>query len=276
MQALRDVPKRHERVQAAWARLLPRHRLPVIVKTPMLILVGVYASGGRFASWPVLLTIVLASLLWTLLYAVNESSDLECESGCGPDAGRRLLLCMLCAGVCSTSAWLSPRLALLLALMALGQAAYCLPPLRLKRHWGAVLALSGLLNPILRLECGAVWGHHAIPPGAYVVFAALHLGASICSRCLLRDRDRRLGYCVTPYGTEWMGMVSTGVGLVGALLLSAEGVLPYGFAMFTLVGALFAVYAWSGRVTSIARLRKGWVWFALLSLAALAVLLEQK
>lgn len=242
----------------------------------MLILVGVYASGGRFLSRSVLLTLLLASCLWTVLYALNESADLECEQGYANDAPRRTLFCGLCLGICIAAAWLSPRLTLLLALMALGQAAYCLPQLRLKRRWWAVLVLSGLLNPILRLECGALWGGHAIPMDAYLVFASLHLGASIRSRCLLRDRDRKLGYRVAPPGTEWFGIACTFLGLIGAYYLSAEGVLPRVFALFTTAAACFALYAWSGRVSGIARLRQGWVWFALLSLAALAVLLLEQ
>jgi hypothetical protein len=261
--------------RAAWMQLLPPHRLTVIAKTPMLVAVGVYASGGPFRTMPVALTLLVTSGLWAVLYAVNEATDLEGENHLAVDIGIRRLLAALCVGVILAGAAVTPRLALLLTLMVAGQLIYCLPPIRLKRRWWAVLLLSGVLNPILRLECGALWGPHAIPPLAYAVFVSLHLGASIRSRCLLRDRDRKLGYRVAPERTEWVGMTCTAVGLCGGYVLSAQGVLPPIFVLFTTIAALFSFYAWSGRVTSVARLRQGWLWFSLLSLLALAVLLSQ-
>jgi hypothetical protein len=261
---------------ASLRQLLPSHRLPVIAKTPILILVGVYIADGEITSRQVLLTMLLAACLWTVLYAVNEATDLVAEHGYRVEPQTRVGLIASAAGICLIGAAVSPNLGLLLTLMALGQIAYSVPPLRVKRTWWAVLLLSGVLNPILRLECGVIWGTHAIPVPAYAVFISLHLGAAILSRCLLRRRDARLGYHTAPPRTEWAGMACTGFGLLGAYALSWAGILPRFCMVFTTVAVVFSVYAWSGRATSLSRLRRGWLLFALLALLALAMLLIQR
>jgi hypothetical protein len=261
---------------ASWRQLLPSHRLPVIAKTPILILVGVYIADGDFTSRQVLLTMLLAACLWTVLYAVNEATDLIAEQGYRVEPGTRAIFVVTGIGICLLGTAVVPRLGLLLTLMALGQITYSVPPLRVKRHWWAVLLLSGILNPVLRLECGVIWGTRPIPVGAYAVFVSLHLGAAILSRCLLRRRDTRLGYHTAPQHFERVGMVCTGLGLLGAYALSWSGILP-GFCMlFTTIAVVFAVYAWSGRATSLSRLRRGWSLFALLALSALATLMIQR
>jgi hypothetical protein len=258
--------------EATWRQLLPVHRLAVIAKTPITVAMGVYMSGGRFATPAVILTMLATGALWAVLYAINEATDLRLEHHVPVPRAMRLLLSALCIGVCVVAALVSPALGGLCTAMALGQMAYCVPPVRLKRHWWAVLLLSGMLNPVLRLECGALWGVHAIPPLAYFAFVTLHLGAAIRSRVLLRERDRKLAYRVAPPRMEWVGMACTGVGMLGTYGLCWQGVLPRVFLGFTTVAALFSLYAWSGRVSSVSRLRQGWLGFAILALLAYAIL----
>ena len=231
-----------------------------------------YMSGGRFDSVPVVLTMLIGSMLWAVLYSINEATDLRLEHHVSVPPAMRLWLSALCCAVCVAAALVSPVLGGLCVTMALGQMAYCVPPVRLKRHWWAVLLLSGMLNPVLRLECGALWGVHSVPTLTYFAFVTLHLGASIRSRVLLRERDRKLAYRVAPPYTEWAGMACTGVGMLATYGLCWQGVLPRVFLGFTTVAALFSLYAWSGRVSSVSRLRQGWLGFALLALIAFAIL----
>ena len=257
---------------AEWRRLLPAHRLPVIAKTPFMIALGVYISGGRFDNPTVGKTMLLGGALWAVLYALNEATDLTLEQHLHVPLLARQTLYALCAALCLCAAWLSPTLGLLFGMMAVGQLAYCVPPLRLKRHWWAVLLLSGMANPVLRLECGALWGTHAVPLLAYIAFVSLHVGASIRSRVLLRDRDRNFGYRIAPPRMEWAGMACTSVGIIAAYGVCWQGIVPPVFAVFTTAAAAFALYAWSGRAASVAQLRQGWLWFALLALIACIVL----
>ena len=255
--------------QAEWQQILPGHRLPVIVKSLLIVALGVYLSGGPLETQAVETTMALTAVLWAVLYALNESTDLIFE--------HRLLvpkylpagLLALAILLCLSAAFLSPALSLLLGLMIAGQVAYCLPPMRLKRHWWAVFVLSGTLNPILRLECGAVWGKHPIPFLAYLVFISLHLGASSRTRVLLRERDQKLGYQIAPAWLEGVGKLCTGLGLTGGVLLCMQEVLPR-FLLFSFpLVAAFVLYAWSERAVSVARLRIGWIWFAILALLIL-------
>ncbi|HLV79757.1 MAG TPA: hypothetical protein VKT32_05720, partial [Chthonomonadaceae bacterium] len=170
---------------------------------------------------------------------------------------------------------LSPHLGLLFALMTAGQIAYSAPPWRVKRWWWAVLLLSGVLNPLLRMECGALWGPRPVPFLAYAVLVSLHLGSAIRARTLLKDRDRRLAYVAAPNGIEWAGIACTVGGLLGGSLLCLQGFLPRVFLVFLAAAALFSLYAWFGRIRSMAQLRQGWLGFAILSLLALAVLLSR-
>ncbi len=258
--------------EASWRQLLPSHRLPVIAKTPILVAVGVYMAGGQFNQLRVALTMIVTAALWTVLYAINESTDLAREHQVRVAGKKRLLLFGACTLVCAGAFWLSPLAGGVCLLMAGGQLAYCEPPVRLKRFWWAVLLLSGMLNPFLRLQCGALLGNHAISTLTYLVFVSLHLGASIRSRVLQRQRDRKLGYQVAPPRIEWAGMACTGVGLAGAYALCWQGVLPHIFVLFVTIATVFSVYAWSNHVTSVSRLRQGWLWFAILALVAFALL----
>ncbi len=256
--------------RATWAQLLPAHRLPVIAKTPIMVALGVYMAGGQFNQPGVGLTMIVTAALWTILYAINEATDLMHEHQMLVARKMRLLLLTSCGVVCASAGCLSLKLGGLCLLMALGQLAYCMPPIRGKRYWWAVLLLSGMLNPILRLECGALWGTHSVTALGYLVFVSLHLGASTRSRVLLRERDRKLGYRIAPPRAEWAGMACTGTGLLGAYGLCWQGVLPREFLLLVTVATLFSIFAWSNKVTNVSRLRQGWLWFAILALVAFA------
>lgn len=258
---------------AAWLCLIPAHRRPVIAKTPLLVVVGAYVADARLTSAPVVAAVVLAALLWASLYALNEATDLQSEQGV--ELAPKLLWTAYIApvAVCLAAAALSPRLGALFVLMALGQALYCAPQVRLKRWWWAILLFSGIVNPVLRLECGAIWGARAMPYLAVTTCVLLHLGASLRARALLRGRDRALGYIAAPPLCGLAGGICTAAGLVSGCVLCFTGVLPHEFVWFFALAGAFAIYAWSGRETSVDRLRQGWLLFALLSLLALMGLL---
>lgn len=183
-----------------------------------------------------------------------------------------MTLLALGTAVCIIAAVISPMLGALCMAMAVGQLAYCAPPVRLKRYWWAILLLSGMLNPVLRLECGALWGTHTIPPLVYAAFMSLHVGASIRSRILQRERDRQLSYRTAPLGMKWAGIACTILGLFGCYGLCVQGVLPRVFVWFTTVALPFSLYAWSPRVSNVSHLRRGWIWFAILAPIAGAIL----
>ena len=261
------------RRSAAWGQFFPAHRLPVLAKTPLLVVLGLYLTGGRFAYATVGATMVLATLLWFFLYALNESTDLALEEGYYVRRRFRILLMGLPILIGVLAACLSLRLVLPFVFTTLGQFLYCVPPMRWKRWWGAILLLSGIMNPILRLECGAIWGVHPIPILAFAAFVSFHLGAALRARVLLRDRDARLSYRVAPSGCETTGILFTALGFLFTFLLCWQGLLPQVSLWFLLPSAAFAIYAWSGRATSVSQLRQGWLGFAILALLALIALL---
>ena len=237
-----------------------------------MVAMGVYISGGRFDNPAVAVTMIITGLLWAILYAINEATDLALEQQFRIERSMIRTLVALSAVTCIGGALLSPLLGGLCAAMAIGQLAYCAPPIRLKRYWWAVLLLSGMLNPVLRLECGALWGTHAIPPLAYAAFMSLHVGASIRSRILQRERDRKLSYRTAPSSMKWAGIACTIAGLLGCYGLCLQGVLPHVYLWFTTVAVPFSLYAWSRRVSSVSDLRRGWKWFAILAPIAGAIL----
>jgi hypothetical protein len=270
MPSLRPLPS--SRSRARLGQLLPAHRLALVAKTPLLAMLGLHVAGGRFAVGTVGLSVLLASALWTSLYALNEATDLALERGIVVEARTRRLLYGLPAAVCLLAFPISSHLGLLLTMMALGQAAYAVPPFRLKRTGWAIYLLGGVVNPVLRLQCGAMWGIHAVPLSIYLWVIALHLGAALRSRELLRERDRRLGYRPAPHCSEALGRACTGAGLLGAFLLCARGTLPPPFWPLTVLATGYAVHALSGRVTHRSQIRKDWIWFAAFSVSAIAAL----
>jgi hypothetical protein len=247
--------------------------LPVVSKTLLLVAVGVYLTGGSFSSAPVRAALLLSACLWAALYILNEATDVVFEEGgrVAPGVwtalyGMVFLLCLLALRVSAT-------LALLLLLMFLGQWAYCAPPLRLKRHWWAILLLSGIVNPLLRVACGALWGTQALPPLAALSVVFLHLGATFRARLLQRDRDLRHAYSVVPLWSGRIGQLCTFLGFAAAYALCVQGVLPPICVFYITVSGLFSLYAWSGKATNMAQLRRGWLAFALIALGVVATLL---
>jgi hypothetical protein len=229
----------------------------------MLVAIGAYLSGASLSTAGVAWTMALTSLLWTLLYALNEATDQTLEEN--DRAIARLWLPLFCGSLSLSvgAAFIATPLGAYTALMVLSQAVYCLPPLRLKRWWWGSVLLSGGVNAVLRVQCGALWGDGHPPWIAYLTVVALHLGASMRMRDLVRRLDRRRGYTPAP---AWVGIVgrgSTAVGFAGIALATCWGVLPRELGIVALCGSLFAVYAWEKAPTDPDRLRKAWVLFSL-------------
>jgi hypothetical protein len=256
-----------------WRRLLPEYRLLAIVKTPLLIAVGGYLAGGtsneRALGWSML----LGAALWATLYALNEATDAVFEAGDPDQSELRRWLITVAVLLVGAAGFVSAPLLALLGMMAVGQFLYCLPPWRLKRWWWAGVLLSGVMNPLARLQCGAISGAEPVPALAYGVLVALHLGAAFRTRTLQRARDRRFQYRVAPAGAELAGMLAMAAGLIGLYVLCLHSVLPASLTPHVALGALFGGYAWSQRGLTIGRLRRGWILFALLAVAVIRSLL---
>lgn len=253
------------------ARVLPTHRVFAVSKTLLLVVLGMFLAHGHF-SGDVGLTMLLAGLLWASLYALNEYFDLRIENGLVGSRGLAVTLILLPVAICAASMLVHRHLPLLLGLMTIGQIFYCAPPFRLKRYWWVVLVLSGLLNPALRLLCGAIWGVAPIPWLAFIALEALHFGSMIRTRMLQKKRDHGYGYSTIPPFMHWVGIASMAAGLIASLAVCLLGLLPRSFSFFVLIGAGYTIYSWS-RVSSIEHVRKGWLRFALLAVVALIILL---
>jgi hypothetical protein len=249
------------------------HRLALVLKTPLLVAVGLFLSGASVSWREAGGSMALSAALWTALYALNEATDRALERGEEIGQGIFFALILLPWLITMAGIPLSPLLTVYMGLMTAGQIAYCLTPFRLKRYWWAVLILGGAVNPILRIQCGAMWGPHPISPSVYLTIIFLHLGAALRSRVLLRDRDRGFGYKVTPPFGEAAGKALTGAGLAGIPLLCAAGKLPLIFLLFWAIGCVYALYAWSEKITRRSQIRSKWPLFALFCVSAVAALL---
>jgi hypothetical protein len=257
-----------------WRQLLPGHRIPVISKTPLLVAVGAYWAGGASSGRGLWLSMALASALWAVLYALNELTDAVLEAGHTEDRRVTWGLVIASAALVGLGGYFSPRLMAPLAVMVISQVAYCVLPLRLKRWWWGNALLSGVVNPVARVQCGAISGTGPIPALAYATLLSLHLGAAIRTRTLQRQRDRDFSYTVPPPGAERLGMLCTAAGVTGACLLCHQALLPPALAPLVTVGAAFATFAWSRRALSAGQLRRGWLPFALLSLVVIRALIR--
>jgi hypothetical protein len=262
------------RPHASARQLLPIHRLTVIAKTPFLVALGLYVSGGHFA-WPTVgVTLVLASLIWGVLYAVNEAFDLTLEEGwVVPRAAISALVAAVLI-ICAIAYSVSPALALLFGIMTAGQLAYCMPPIRLKRWWWPVLVLSGIVNPVLRAYCGAIWGPQPIPFLVLAAIVLVHVGATVRTRALQRERDRNLRYRVSPERLDRLGVFFTGLGLIDSAWLCALNVFPRIFLLTSPVVVGFVMYAWSERAKSMKKVRRGWILFVVGAAFGLVILLR--
>ena len=256
-----------------WSEVFPAHRLPVIAKTVLLVALGAWLSGVRLHPYPLGATIVLASVLWLGLYGINEYTDLTLERRLQPAPIGLAPAVVFVVVALLGSLWLPHLLTLLLLAMVAGQLLYCVPPARLKRWWFAVVLLSGIANPLLRLECGAIFGRHGIPISVVATILLLHVGATLRSRGLLRRRDAGFGYRVAPPIAEAAGKTFTALGLVGAWAVCLVGIIPHIFLTFVVAATFFAAYAWSGRELTVDRLRGGWIWFAVFTGVGLLVLI---
>ncbi len=214
------------REPATFSQLLPIHRLTVIAKTPVLISFGLYMTGGRFAWSTVGATLALGSLLWAALYAVNEAFDLTLEEDYVVPTATIAGLVGAVVLVCGAAYLVSPVLALLFLLMTAGQLAYCVPPMRLKRWWWPVLLLSGVFNPLLRAYCGAIWGPVSLPALGLLSIVLIHVGSTIRTRALQRERDRKLDYRIAPPTIDRIGALFTALGLLDGAWLCAVNTFP--------------------------------------------------
>ncbi len=254
-------------------QLLPAHRLLAVAKTVILVALGVYLAGGQFERAGVWLTLLLGGLLWACLYALNEFTDLVAERGYRPQRSLGLLLVAAPLLVSVAAGSLSPTLLALFLAMIAGQMVYSVSPLRLKRFWWANPLLSGIINPVLRFQCGVLWGTHPVLWPAYGAVVCLHLGAALRARVLQRERDRGLGYSAAPSAVNGVGLVLVMLGFGAMFLLYLEGALPAPVMLATVGAMVFAAYAWSGHVNDIRQVRAGWLGFAVLALISFFILL---
>ncbi len=259
-----------ERAEAIW--LLPSHRLPVLLKTPAIVAIGCFSSGGNLGSPQTIAILTLSTFLWAALYALNEWTDLREEQRLNLPLWQSRLLIFTSLFICALASAYSHYAGLLLLLMSLGQMIYCLNPFRVKRYWFGALLLSGIINPALRLECGGTLGSHSVPAVLVICVISLHIGAATRSRCTLRKRDSSFGYHTAPGGLELFGILFTIIGHFTGIMASVEGILPHIFIIFLAGSALFSCYAWSNKHRSISELRRGWLWFAMVAVIALGVM----
>jgi len=256
-----------------WGQIVPIHRLPVITKTPVMIMMGAYLSQAEFRLQTVMATMLLGSLLWTTLYFYNEVADITLEK---KQTVRRdiWITCFVLTALTVVMGFaVKWSVGVCLLAMALSQWAYCSPHVRLKRNWQANILLSGTINPILRFTCGAVWGT-GMPWLLLGMYVLLNIGATIRTRTLLRSRDEGLQYSQAPMWLEQVGKATTLLGFSCAIFLIAHHNLPPIFLLFFLIAAAYSVYAWSGKVTQMGQLRRGWLLFAALSGFAVWVLFK--
>jgi hypothetical protein len=248
------------------------HRLPVVIKTSALIALGVWVSHGVVTSTHALVTMFLGAVLWVVLYGLNEWSDLRLESGASLPVSYALLLSGAAVFTMVAASYISGKIGILFGLMIVSQVLYCIPPFRVKRYWYSALVLSGIVNPVLRLESGAALGIHSVPMQLLMAFILLHLGAAARSRCLLRKRDSGLGYVVAPVHLERFGIAVTALGIVGSFIVCYRQIVPQFLALFVALAAGFAVYSWSSKDRNIGQLRRAWLWFAVLAIIFVAIM----
>jgi hypothetical protein len=226
--------------------------------------VGAYLSRAPLQADALWAAMALTSVLWICLYALNECSDLILEHRADVGRSRQAALIALPLIIAAASTFVSSKLPALLLLMVATQVAYSLPPLRWKRHWELIVLVSGVINPVLRLLSGAAFGDQPIPAVAFATLVLLHLGGTLRTRQLRRERDRSLGYRVAPGMVHYPGVAATILGLCGICVMCQTAILPRVFGLFAAAGLLFAVHAWSGRTQEVTVLRKAWVLFAAL------------
>jgi len=262
------------REKARFGQLLPIHRLTVIAKTPVLVAFGLYMADGRFAWQTVGATLVLASLMWAALYAVNEAFDLTLEEHYVVPTATIAGLVGGVVLICGAAYLISPALALLFVLMTVGQLAYCVPPIRLKRWWWPVLILSGIFNPVLRAYCGAIWGSAPMPVLGVLSIVLIHVGSTIRTRALQRGRDLNLEYQIAPPSVDRVGAVFTVLGILDGAYMCAMNVFPRVFLLSAPFVIGFTLFAWSDKTKSMKAVRRGWILFSVAAAFGLVVLLK--
>lgn len=235
----------------AWKR-----RLAAVPKTAVIVVLGAVHTG--YLTWKVLPVAVLASILWLLLYFVNETYDLQLEEG-DTRLARWIvpaeLLISLVTLVATVVDW---RVGLLFLAMTLVQHCYCHPSFgRLKRYWITYVLFSGLLNPAARFLCGAFLTESKntdwlLTGVALTVCLVIHLALAFKVRADLAPVDERHSYqtvpkrlvlaarplqYLTPFGLpilHWIAQTAV-----------AHGYLPGDIEIFALISfAFFTIGAW--------------------------------
>ena len=191
----------------------------MVAKTALLVWLGAYFAGAGM-SVKALEAALLASVLWLCLYVLNEVWDLILEQGHMASKLWTVMLVVAVAGVLLLSMRLSLQLSALLLLMTLAQLAYSLPMIRGKRHWWIVVLLSGVINPLLRVECGAIFGKPVLPWLIYVTLVLVHVNGALRTRLLRKDRDTRLGYRTMPEAFRLVGMAAAALGVLGLAMIA--------------------------------------------------------
>ena len=144
--------------------------------------------------------------------------------------------------------------------------------MRLKRYWWAVLAVEWYDEPLFEAAMRSVVGNSCVfgavlyrlcqsAPGRIHSVAGVAAGAG---------PQIGLLYRAAPLGMGGYGLYERWpVRRLWALL--AGNIAPR-IPSLSHVATVFSIYAWSGRVTNVSRLRQGWLWFAVLALVAFALL----
>ena len=133
---------------------------PLSSKRPWLSRPAPICRALRLHSSGVLVAMASSTLLWALLYSLNEKTDLWLKSGFPVRRASIYFKLIASLGVCLLAGLFAPLLGTMLAIMVVGQAAYCLPPCGgLSGGSSGGFVLSGIINVILHSSaepCGGV------------------------------------------------------------------------------------------------------------------------
>lgn len=188
------------------------HRIGAVPKTTVIVILGAYLAS-REVTWHALAGAGIASLLWLILYALNETYDklLEEQRGLDGDHENKLEehegldeiplveFILMFAGACVVANMLDQLSRRIMVLMVVSEMLYTHPWVRLKKYPWAGPVLSGVIGPTLRFGLGV---HLGLKPttnwtliiGVYVMLLILHLPGALKSRVFRRVRDKGLGY----------------------------------------------------------------------------------
>lgn len=221
---------------AAVTKLLPVKRVGALAKTALLVSVGAYVTGRRL-DHDVASSVVLATGLWAVLYALNEASDLVYEQKKRLPRVLFVALYLAVVAVVVFSVRENTTFGLLILTMSVSQIVYCVGP-RLKKFWFWALLLSGVVNPILRILAGALVVSDSVLQILPLVIV-VHLTGAMTTRLKNRKKDIVHNYEPIPE-RYWAARPS--LQLVSLTLVCqaiASGLLPMSFASLVAVAVIF-------------------------------------